>query len=114
MTDYISKRAVANGVNLHYIVAGEGPVVLSMHGWPQNHREFLPLIRKLAGPGQVLDRPASRWAAHRISASQCRHRPVTWRVSVHRPTRSVRSGRPSPIRRQWWPGLGAGRDGADV
>jgi pimeloyl-ACP methyl ester carboxylesterase len=49
MTDHISKRAVANGVNLHYIVAGEGPVVLSMHGWPQNHREFLPLIRKLAG-----------------------------------------------------------------
>jgi hypothetical protein len=28
MTDYISKRAVVNGVNLHYIVAGEGPVVL--------------------------------------------------------------------------------------
>jgi pimeloyl-ACP methyl ester carboxylesterase len=49
MTDYISKRAVVNGVNLHYIVAGEGPVVLSMHGWPQNHREFLPVIRKLAG-----------------------------------------------------------------
>jgi pimeloyl-ACP methyl ester carboxylesterase len=48
MTDYISKRAVVNGVNLHYIVAGEGPVVLCMHGWPQNHREFLPVIRKLA------------------------------------------------------------------
>jgi pimeloyl-ACP methyl ester carboxylesterase len=28
-------------VNLHYIVAGKGPVVLGMHGWPQNHREFL-------------------------------------------------------------------------
>ena len=40
MIDYISKRAAANGVNLHYIVAGEGPVVLGMHGWPQNHREF--------------------------------------------------------------------------
>jgi pimeloyl-ACP methyl ester carboxylesterase len=48
MTDYISKRAVANNVNLHYIVAGEGPVVLGMHGWPQNHREFLPVIDKLA------------------------------------------------------------------
>ena len=49
MTDCISKRAVVNGVNLHYIVAGEGPAVLGMHGWPQNHREFLPVIRKLAG-----------------------------------------------------------------
>ena len=38
-----------NGVNLHYIVAGEGPVVLAMHGWPQNHREFLPVIGKFAG-----------------------------------------------------------------
>jgi hypothetical protein len=38
MTDYISKRAVVNGVNLHYIVAGAGPVALGMHGWPQNHR----------------------------------------------------------------------------
>jgi pimeloyl-ACP methyl ester carboxylesterase len=49
MTKHVSKRAVVNGVNLHYIVAGEGPVVLGMHGWPQNHREFLPLIDKLAG-----------------------------------------------------------------
>jgi pimeloyl-ACP methyl ester carboxylesterase len=38
-----------NGVNLHYVVAGEGPVVLGMRGWPQNHREFLRLIEKLAG-----------------------------------------------------------------
>jgi pimeloyl-ACP methyl ester carboxylesterase len=38
-----------NGVNLHYVVAGEGPVVLGMRGWPQNQREFLPLIEKLAG-----------------------------------------------------------------
>jgi pimeloyl-ACP methyl ester carboxylesterase/catechol 2,3-dioxygenase-like lactoylglutathione lyase family enzyme len=48
MTDYISKRAVVNGVNLHYIVAGAGPVALGMHGWPQNHREYLPLVEKLA------------------------------------------------------------------
>ena len=49
MTRHVSKRAVVNGVNLHYVVAGEGPVVLAMHGWPQNHREFLPLIDKFAG-----------------------------------------------------------------
>jgi hypothetical protein len=45
----MSKRTVVNGVNLHYVVAGEGPVVLGMRGWPQSQREFLPLIEKLAG-----------------------------------------------------------------
>src|SRR3954471_14992707 len=38
------KRAKTNGVNLHYVTAGGGPAVLCMHGWPQNHREFLPVI----------------------------------------------------------------------
>lgn len=38
------KRATANGVRLHYVTVGRGPVVLCMHGWPQNHREFLPVI----------------------------------------------------------------------
>jgi pimeloyl-ACP methyl ester carboxylesterase len=41
------KRAQTNGISLHYVVAGRGPVVLCMHGWPQNHREFLPIIRRL-------------------------------------------------------------------
>ena len=54
MTKHVSKRTVVNGVNLYYIVAGEGPVVLGMHGWPQNHREFLPLIDKLAGRYQFI------------------------------------------------------------
>ena len=36
-------------MNRRYIVAGAGPVALGTHGWPQNHREFLPLIDKLAG-----------------------------------------------------------------
>ena len=41
------KRASVNGVNLHYVTTGTGPVVLCLHGWPQNHREFLPVIAKL-------------------------------------------------------------------
>jgi pimeloyl-ACP methyl ester carboxylesterase len=49
MIKHMSKRTVVNGVNLHYVVAGEGPVLLGMRGWPQNQREFLPLIEKLAG-----------------------------------------------------------------
>ena len=45
MLKHMSKRTVVDGVNLHYVVAGEGPVVLGMRGRPQNQREFLPLIR---------------------------------------------------------------------
>ncbi len=48
MTALTHKRAKVNGVTLHYVVAGSGPVVLCMHGWPQNHREFLPVIDGLA------------------------------------------------------------------
>jgi len=42
------KRAKTNGINLHYVTAGRGPAVLCMHGWPQNHREFLPAIERLS------------------------------------------------------------------
>jgi pimeloyl-ACP methyl ester carboxylesterase len=42
------KRTTVNGVTLHYVRAGTGPVVLCMHGWPQNHREFLPVIEPFA------------------------------------------------------------------
>jgi pimeloyl-ACP methyl ester carboxylesterase len=48
MTALTHKRAKVNGVTLHYVVAGTGPVVLCMHGWPQNHREFIPVIDGLA------------------------------------------------------------------
>jgi len=41
-------NATTNGVRLHYVKTGKGPVVLCMHGWPQNHREFLPIIEGLA------------------------------------------------------------------
>ena len=41
------KRVTTNGVRLHYVTAGAGPAVLCMHGWPQNHREFLPIIERL-------------------------------------------------------------------
>jgi pimeloyl-ACP methyl ester carboxylesterase len=44
MSDLTDERAKVNGVALHYAVAGAGPAVLCVHGWPQNHREFLPVI----------------------------------------------------------------------
>lgn len=48
MVSLTHKRAKANGINLHYVTAGKGPVVLCIHGWPQNHREFLPVIEAFA------------------------------------------------------------------
>ena len=49
MTTLTHKRAKVNGVTLHYVTAvSAGPTVLCMHGWPQNHREFLPVIEGLA------------------------------------------------------------------
>jgi len=48
MTVLTHKRAKVNGVMLHHVTAGRGPTVLCMHGWPQNHREFLPVIKGFA------------------------------------------------------------------
>ncbi len=42
------KRAKTNGIHLHYVTAGQGPVVLCMHGWPQSHREFVPVIERMS------------------------------------------------------------------
>lgn len=52
MTSLTHKQAKVIGVTLHYVTAGSGPTVLFMHGWPQNHREFLPVIDGL--PDQIL------------------------------------------------------------
>jgi pimeloyl-ACP methyl ester carboxylesterase len=43
------KRTHVNEVQLHYVTAGSGPAVLCMHGWPQNHKEFMPIIDRLGG-----------------------------------------------------------------
>ncbi len=48
MGHFIHTRAKVNGVHLHYVVTGTGPAVLCLHGWPQNHREFVPLASKLS------------------------------------------------------------------
>jgi pimeloyl-ACP methyl ester carboxylesterase len=39
-------RAETNGVRLHYITAGSGPIVLGLHGWPETHREYLPIVER--------------------------------------------------------------------
>jgi pimeloyl-ACP methyl ester carboxylesterase len=41
------KRATTNGVRLHYVTGGRGPIVLCLHGWPETHREYLSIIERL-------------------------------------------------------------------
>jgi pimeloyl-ACP methyl ester carboxylesterase len=43
-----SKFAEANGVRLHYLVAGQGDPVLLLHGFGQSSHMWRPLIRELA------------------------------------------------------------------
>jgi pimeloyl-ACP methyl ester carboxylesterase len=43
-----SRFAEANGVRLHYLVAGQGDPVILLHGYAQTSRMWLPLIRQLA------------------------------------------------------------------
>ncbi|WP_103383485.1 alpha/beta fold hydrolase [Pseudonocardia dioxanivorans] len=41
-------RAVADGVTTHYVVTGEGPPLVLLHGFPQNWREWEPSFPLLA------------------------------------------------------------------
>ncbi len=56
--------AVVEGRQVHYAVAGQGPVVALLHGSPQSHRAVLPLMRALAGRFTVLafDTPGYGWS----------------------------------------------------
>jgi hypothetical protein len=62
------KRATVNGVTLHYVTVGKGPVVLCMHGWPQNHREFLPGDKPYDGydPKTIAEDMLALLAAERV------------------------------------------------
>ncbi|GAA4254435.1 alpha/beta hydrolase [Dactylosporangium darangshiense] len=40
-------RAETNGIRLHYVTGGHGPVVLGLHGWPESHRQYLRLIERM-------------------------------------------------------------------
>ncbi|WP_165947199.1 alpha/beta fold hydrolase [Micromonospora sp. 15K316] len=41
-------RATVDGVAHHYLIAGDGPTLLLIHGFPQTSREWTPLIERLA------------------------------------------------------------------
>lgn len=43
-----SRFAAVNGLNLHYLTAGEGPAVILLHGYAETSRMWRPLIPELA------------------------------------------------------------------
>jgi len=41
-------RAHVNGIELHYVVAGEGPPVVLLHGWPETWYAWRKQIPELS------------------------------------------------------------------
>src|SRR5437016_5839709 len=44
----MERYAIANGVKLHYLVAGKGSPVILLHGYAQNSHMWRPLMKELA------------------------------------------------------------------
>lgn len=44
----LSKTADVNGVKIHYLIEGEGPPIILLHGYAETSHMWLPLIGKLA------------------------------------------------------------------
>ena len=49
--DIVSQYARINGLNMHYVTAGEGPPVLLLHGFPDTHAIWRRQIPALAAAG---------------------------------------------------------------
>lgn len=51
MTAFATGRLEANGLTFHYLEAGQGPLVLCLHGFPDNAHTYDALLPVLAGAG---------------------------------------------------------------
>ena len=52
--EIIEKSARVNGVRINYKIAGQGPVIVLLHGYTQTSHMWLPLIPKLAASNTVI------------------------------------------------------------
>lgn len=55
-----TRQIVANGITFGAIEAGEGPLVLLMHGFPDHHLSWAPMVQTLAAQGFHVVAPAMR------------------------------------------------------
>jgi pimeloyl-ACP methyl ester carboxylesterase len=51
MVEIAHRTIVANGLNIHYAEAGEGPLVLLCHGWPESWYSWRHQLQALAEAG---------------------------------------------------------------
>jgi pimeloyl-ACP methyl ester carboxylesterase len=49
-----SQFAQVNGIRLHYVMMGEGPLLILLHGWPQTWYEWRKVMPALAGKFTVV------------------------------------------------------------
>lgn len=49
-----AQTVTANGVRINVLTAGEGPVLLLLHGWPEFAAAYTDLIERLAGEFQII------------------------------------------------------------
>lgn len=57
----VNRRTVAaNGLEFPILEAGDGPLVLCLHGFPDQARSWTPLLRRLAGEGYWAVAPTMR------------------------------------------------------
>lgn len=54
MSDIEHRTAIANGVRLHYLIAGEGPPLLLLHGWPVSAEMWRRVFPALAAKRTVI------------------------------------------------------------
>jgi pimeloyl-ACP methyl ester carboxylesterase len=75
--EFESHYATVNGLNMHYVTAGEGPPVILLHGFPDTHQIWRRQIPELAATGLRVIAPDLRDTA----------RPICRRTSARMPCR---------------------------
>ena len=55
-----ARTVTANGLTFHALEAGEGPLILCLHGFPDHARSFVPLMHRLAAAGYRVVAPNMR------------------------------------------------------
>lgn len=60
MGDWTHEEAIVNGVRLHYVEAGEGPLVVLLHGFPEHWYAWRKQIPALVGAGYRVVAPDMR------------------------------------------------------
>ena len=58
--DVVSRYARVNGLDMHYVTAGEGPPVVLLHGFPDTHAVWRRQIPALAAAGSQVIAPDLR------------------------------------------------------